>query len=276
MLASLTPMLAGCQSLLPGQREGGGLDLYLLVGQSNMAGRGRVEPQDRRTDPRVQALQADGQWREAVEPLHADRPVVAGVGPGRSFGLAMADSGAGRRIGLVPCAVGGSSIRTWQPGAVFDIEPGRRLRPLDDALQRAAQASPAGRWRGILWHQGESDSNEADAPLYEAQMRQLLLGLRKALGDTQLPVLIGQMGRWPGKPWSAAKLQVDAAHRRVAQTLGRAAFVSAEGLGLHEDGLQVHFDAAGARQLGRRYARALQREVPLAADFVRVPDLHKT
>jgi Carbohydrate esterase, sialic acid-specific acetylesterase len=159
----------------------------------------------------------------------------------------------------VPCAVGGSPIRTWQPGAVFEVEPGRRVHPLDDALQRAAQAGPAGRWCGILWHQGESDGNEVDAPLYEARLRQLLLGLRAALGHAQLPVLIGQMGRWPGKPWTAAKLQVDAAHQRVAKTLGQAAFVGAEGLGVHDDGLQVHFDAAGARELGRRYARALQR-----------------
>lgn len=254
----LASMLGACQSPAPRGEPSAGLDLYLLVGQSNMAGRGHVEPQDRQPDSRVRALSPQGDWREAVDPLHADRPAVAGVGPGRSFGLAMAEAAPGRRIGLVPCAVGGSSIRTWQPGAVFEIEPGRPLRPLDAALQRAAQAGPAGRWCGILWHQGESDSNEADAPLYEARLRQLLSGLRGALGDTQLPVLIGQMGRWPGKPWSAPKLQVDAAHQRVAQTLGHAAFVNADGLGLHEDGLQVHFDAAGARELGRRYALALQ------------------
>ena len=256
----LAAMLGGCQSWVPGRDPGadGALDLYLLVGQSNMAGRGRVEPQDQQADARVVVLRSGGEWRQAMEPLHADKPSVVGVGPGRSFGLAVADRKAGRRIGLVPCAVGGSPIAAWQPGAVFEVEPGRLVHPFDDALLQMAQASAAGRWRGILWHQGESDSNERDAPLYEERLRQLLLRLRAALGDAQLPVLIGQMGRWPGKPWSAAKAQVDAAHQRVAQTLGHAAFVSAEGLGLHADGLQVHFDAAGARELGRRYAAALK------------------
>ena len=257
-------MLGGCQSVVPDGGPGAALDLYLLAGQSNMAGRGRLAPQDQRGDERVVALTPDGRWRIAVEPLHADKPEVAGVGPGRSFGVAAADSAAGRRIGLVPCAVGGSRIAAWQPGAVFEVEAGRSVRPLDETLRRVAQASAAGRWCGILWHQGESDSNERDAPLYEERLRQLLLSLRTVLGDAQLPVLIGQMGRWPGKPWSAAKAQVDAAHQRVAQTLGHAAFVSAEGLGVHADGLQLHFDAAGARELGRRYAEALLRLRPPA------------
>ena len=275
--AVLAPALAGCalpQAPAPSPTFSESLDLYLLAGQSNMAGRGRVEAVDREPPTGLLSLNADAdadvQWQPARDPLHADKPSVAGVGPGRSFGLAMAaqmferrseqlSAQPGRRIGLVPCAVGGSSISTWQPGARFEIEPGRWVQPFDDTLRRMRLASTAGRWRGVLWHQGESDSNERDAPHHERRLRDLIERLRAAAGDAQLPVLIGQMGRWPAKPWSAAKAEVDAVHQRVAQTLGHAAFVSAEGLGLHADGLNVHFDAAGARELGRRYASAMLR-----------------
>jgi hypothetical protein len=55
----------------------------------------------------------------------------------------------------VPCAVGGTSIRLWQPGA-YDTKTD--TRPYDDMLYRVTQAMLHGTLKGILWHQGESDS----------------------------------------------------------------------------------------------------------------------
>jgi len=83
--------------------------LYLLIGQSNMAGRGEVEPEDRVAHPRVLALDRENRWAPAVEPIHFDKP-IAGVGPGRAFGVAMAERDPSVRIGLIPCAAGGSPI----------------------------------------------------------------------------------------------------------------------------------------------------------------------
>ncbi|NIJ52491.1 sialate O-acetylesterase [Dyadobacter arcticus] len=65
--------------------------LYLLAGQSNMAGRGAVEEQDKTTHPRVWVLTKDNIWQLATEPLHFDKPAVIGVGPGFAFAKAMAD-----------------------------------------------------------------------------------------------------------------------------------------------------------------------------------------
>ena len=64
--------------------------LYLLAGQSNMAGRGKVEEQDKQPHPRVLALTKDGTWKPAVAPLHWDKS-VAGVGLGRTFALTRAE-----------------------------------------------------------------------------------------------------------------------------------------------------------------------------------------
>ena len=52
--------------------------LFLLFGQSNMAGRGVVEPEDTKPHPRVLMLSKDGKWVPAVDPMHFDKP-SAGV-----------------------------------------------------------------------------------------------------------------------------------------------------------------------------------------------------
>ena len=102
------------------------MHLFLLVGQSNMAGRGKVEPQDTVPIPRVLMLDRQRTWVPAVDPMHFDKP-VAGVGLGRSFAARIADAHADVTIGLIPAAVGGSPIDAWQPGVLLraDQEPSR-------------------------------------------------------------------------------------------------------------------------------------------------------
>jgi len=231
------------------------MDLYLLAGQSNMAGRGSVEVQDGQVHPGVWSLDRSGLWVPAVDPIHFDKPGVVGVGPGRSFGLAMAAARQQATVGLVPCAVGGTSIALWEPAAYF---ADTAVRPYDDALRRVRLAAPAGNWRGVLWHQGESDCNERAAPLYPARLQRLIERLRADMGNGQrppVPFVIGQMGRWPGRPWTPWHEVVDRAHRDAARTLPAVAFVTADDLGHRGD--HLHFDAAAARELGRRCARAM-------------------
>src|SRR4051812_12518804 len=107
------------------------LDLYLLVGQSNMAGRGAVEPMDKAPHGRVSFLDRLDAWQPAVDPMHHDKPALVGVGPGKTFGEVMAEASPGAHIGLVPCAVGGSSISCWEPGAAHAET---RAHPFDDML----------------------------------------------------------------------------------------------------------------------------------------------
>ena len=84
------------------------LDLYLLMGQSNMAGRGKIGAEDKTPHPRVLVFTLANQWEPAVEPITHDKPRMLGVGPGLAFGKAMAEAEPGVTIGLVPCAVGGT------------------------------------------------------------------------------------------------------------------------------------------------------------------------
>jgi hypothetical protein len=225
--------------------------LFLLVGQSNMAGRGKVTPADREPHPRVLMLDASGAWVPAVDPMHFDKPDAVGVGLGRTFALTLAEQNPGITIGLIPCAVGGSPIDAWRPGEFY---PPTKSHPWDDALRRARQALPAGTLKGILWHQGESDSNAKLAPAYAAKLHDLIGRFRRELGAPEVPFILGQLGRFAGKPWDEWRTQVDAVHRAVPQKVPHTAYVSAEGL--KDKGDLTHFDADSYRELGRRYAAA--------------------
>jgi hypothetical protein len=242
-------LLKSAEPGLPPREE---FHLFLLVGQSNMAGRGAVAEEDREENPRVLMFDKNNRWVAAVDPMHFDKPAVVGVGPGRTFGLELAKAMPGVTIGLIPCAVGGSPIDTWKPGA---RDAPTNTHPWDDAMKRAKAALEAGVLKGILWHQGESDSKAELAGGYEVKLRELVDRFRETLAAPDVPFLAGQMGRFPERPWDEHKLLVNQAHELLPKRVARTAFVSAEGLGHKGD--EVHFDSAAARELGRRYAAAL-------------------
>ncbi|WP_395752436.1 sialate O-acetylesterase [Prosthecobacter sp.] len=224
--------------------------LFLLVGQSNMAGRGVVEAQDKAVNPRVLMLTKEGQWTPAVDPLHFDK-TAAGVGLGKTFGQIIAEASPGVTIGLIPCAVGGSPIDTWKPGAFYS---GTKTHPWDDMVKRVELALPAGTIKGILWHQGESDSNKELAPAYAAKLQDLVKRFRELVKSPDAPFIAGQMGKFEDAPWSPEKEMVDQASRDLTKHVPHTAFVTAEGL--KHKGDKVHFDAAAYRELGKRYAAA--------------------
>ncbi len=224
--------------------------LYLLVGQSNMAGRGNISDADRKPHQRVLMFTKENRWAPAVEPLHFDKP-VAGTGLGRTFGIRIAEAKPHAHIGLIPCAAGGSPIRSWEPGGYHGQT---RSHPWDDAIARAKAAMEHGTLKGILWHQGESDSNPKDAPAYEEKLHDLVARFRKELDAPDVPFIAGQMGIFAERPWSDAKKRVDQAHRELPQKIHNTAFISAEGLGHKGD--KVHFSASSFRTFGHRYAKA--------------------
>jgi hypothetical protein len=238
-------VLAPAQSLPPKEQ----FHLFLLIGQSNMAGRGIVTPADKTPSPRVLMLNQASAWVPAVDPMHFDKPAIAGVGLGRTFGILVAEANPSVTIGLIPCAVGGSPIDTWKPGAYYEAT---KTHPWDDAMRRAKIALRSGTLKGILWHQGESDSSATLAPKYEAKLHDLIARLRSELGAPDVPFLAGQLGRFEESPWNEFRTQVDLAHRSLPGKVARTSFVSSEGL--NHKGDKVHFDADSYRELGRRYA----------------------
>ncbi len=228
-------------------------DVFLLVGQSNMAGRGKVTQADQEPVDGVLMFNADQQWVPAVDPLHFDKPKIAGVGLGRTFGIEIAKASPGKTIGLIPCAVGGTGIDVWIPGA---RDAATNTHPWDDAMVRAKAALKDGSLRGILWHQGESDSNAEKAATYEAKLHDLIARFRDELDAPVVPFIVGQLGVFEGKPWDDAKHVVDKAHQELPSKVKATAFVSADAL--VDGGDKTHFDAESMREFGRRYAAAYQ------------------
>lgn len=249
-LFTVSLFAAPAPSALPAKKD---LHLFILAGQSNMAGRGNVRdltPAEAAPDARILALNTQLEWQPAVDPLHWDK-VGAGVGPGKFFAKLVAAKTPGVTIGLVPTACGGSPISVWQPGKYFDQT---KSRPYDDALVRARRALQDGTLKAILWHQGESDANPQNAPRYEQRLIELIARFRADLGAPDLPFILGQLGQFPGKPWNAHQIEVDRAHQSVAATVKNVRYVSSETLGSIGDNL--HFNTAAHRIFGQRYADA--------------------
>lgn len=224
--------------------------LYLLIGQSNMAGRGKVEKEDTTPHPRVMVLNKEDRWAPAVDPLHFDKS-SAGVGPGLAFGKAMADAHKDATIGLIPCAAGGSPITVWIKDAYWGQT---KSKPYDETLRRVALARQRGVLMGILWHQGESDSKEKESALYAERLADLAARLRRDLDAPKVPIVVGGLSE-PMRSRSEHARTVDKALREFARTDAHAAYVESDKLTLMAD--NTHFDAASAREFGRRYAKAM-------------------
>ena len=227
-----------------------GFDLYLLIGQSNMSGRGKIKTIDRKMHPRVLTLDKDNRWVAAVDPLHFDK-VSAAVGPGLTFGKAMAALDPTVVIGLVPCAVGGTPMVRWQKGA--DL--------YEAAVERARIALADGVFAGALWHQGERDSQfPADAKLYGRRLAKMVRDLRRDLSTPELAVVVAELGRFLDKKHFVKLRTINDALKRLPERVKHTAWVDSAGLEDRGDG--VHLNTESQRELGRRYAEAMARLKP--------------
>lgn len=219
--------------------------LYLLVGQSNMAGRGVITAEyQNSSQPNVLMLDKEGKWVTASHPLHFDKPARAGVGPGLAFGLEMAKADPSVRIGLIPCAVGGTAIESWEPGAKDRVT---EVYPYDDAVARLRTGMKNGVIKGIIWHQGEANSTPERSAGYLEKLGSLIGRLRQVAGDTSLPFVAGELGRYRDN-YHLVNDQLKQLPGKVKNT----ALASSEGL-VHK-GDKTHFDAASATELGKRLA----------------------
>ena len=221
-------------------------DVFLLVGQSNMAGRGVLTDELRLSTARV--LKWDekiGKWVEAVEPIVSDRP-FSGAGLAASFARALADARPERTIGLVPAAEGGSPLERFMPGGDLYAR----------AVERTRTALKAGgELKGILWHQGCADSDSlATATNYAARLSQMVAAFRNDLKAPGVPVVAGELGRYLGQRYAKHYGVVNAQLHEMAKTCPNMAVVSSEGLAAKED--ELHFDTKSLRTFGERYAKA--------------------
>lgn len=248
-----------------------GYDLILLLGQSNMSGRGtgydntRWDP----IDPRIQQYGSTGTYAgvisQAVEPL-AMHDSPSGIGPGFVFARWYLQSvPLNRRVLLVPAAHGGTPLSSnvtplgWRRGVSGNLY----AQALAQAQAALAAAGANSRYVAALWVQGETDGdNAATGPTYQADLDALINGLRTDLGVASLPFILGQMvpDYLPvGTRAPINTVQLGTPSRITGTRVALGPF--AQNLG---DG--NHYSAPGQRILGRRMFDAYRRAVTGTVD----------
>ncbi len=223
---------------------------FLMLGQSNMAGRGFLHEVKPIYNEKIKMLR-NGQWQMMTEPINYDRP-VAGVSLAASFAEEFAKANPHDEIGLIPCAEGGSSLDDWHPqGTLFQ-----------HALSEARFALESSQICGILWHQGESDSHNSLHETYYEKLSLIIETLRKELNLQHVPLMIGELGDFLGKTgfgkYSSEFQEINKQLRRFAHEQQNCYFVSAEGLTPNPDG--IHLNAVSQRKFGFRYYAAFSRK----------------
>lgn len=221
---------------------------FLLIGQSNMAGRGDFGEVPEIVNPNCFMLR-NGRWQPMCEPINPDRPIFGSWHSGVGLSASFADAYANyfhEDVGLIPCADGGTAMCEWVPGEIL----------YDHAVFQASLAQRTSEIAGILWHQGENDSTSYEEVLqYRERFLRMISTMKQQLGlsDT-VPVLIGELGSFVGTAGGGEckyYRQVNEILEKLSQELPCGGFVRADGLTCKDDG--IHFNSASYREFGLRY-----------------------
>ncbi len=238
--------------------------IYICIGQSNMEGNPRAEEQDKTVNPRFVTLQAvdcgenkAGVWRTAVPPLARCN---TGLTPADYFGRTMVQVlPENIKVGVVMVAVAGCSIDLFdkdkfegyigsQADWMKNIVKEYGGNPYAKLIELCKKAQQDGVIKGILLHQGETNTNDENWPANVKKVYDNILSdLNIEAGS--IPLLVGEVV-------PADQGGVCAGHNNIIQklpaTLPQALVVPAYGCECGRD--HLHFSAKGSRELGRRYA----------------------
>ena len=240
--------------------------IYLCFGQSNMEGQGAIGEKDQTVDSRFKVLQAldcanfdaeKGVWRDAVPPLFH---CYSGLSPADYFGRTMAlnlpDS---IRIGVICVAIGGCDIRifdkdihekyhkTYNEKWFTDKVKSYNYNPYQHMIELAKQAQKNGVIKGILLHQGETNTGDEMWPQYVKKVYgDILTDL--SLNPELTPILAGEV---VGEEQNGKCARMNPIIRTLPDVIPTAHVISSKNCEIKED--NVHFNAAVYRELGKRY-----------------------
>lgn len=219
---------------------------FLMLGQSNMAGRGFINEVPQIYNERIQMLR-NGRWQMMTEPINYDRP-VSGISLAGSFADTWCSQNKEDTIGLIPCAEGGSSLDDWDIDKVL----------FRHAINEAKFAMESSELVGILWHQGENDSFNGNYKVYYKKLLLIIETLIKELNCPDVPIIIGGLPDFLGKEGFGKNCTeyelINKELERFAFEQDNCYFVTAAELTSNPDG--IHIDAISQRKFGLRYFEA--------------------
>jgi hypothetical protein len=272
--ASGTAYLAAPSTRAFGLQQTAGPDpnfhVYLAFGQSNMEGFPGIEPQDKSgVDPRFRMLAAvdfenpgrqKGEWYDAAPPLCRSS---TGLCPADYFGRTLVSRMPDRiTIGVINVAVAGCKIElfdkdTYQTYAataaswMTNIITQYGGNPYQRLVDMAKLAQEKGVIKGILLHQGESNTNDSQWPNKVGKIyRDLIRDLN--LKAEAMPLLAGETVHADQRGATAGMNTIIAELPKVVPS---SHVISSKGCECRSD--RLHFTGAGYRELGKRYAEKM-------------------
>jgi len=205
--------------------------IYLAFGQSNMEGQGLIEQIDQKVNARFQVMQAldcpelarvKGAWRKAIPPLCQ---CYSGLGPMDYFGRTMvSELRDSITIGVINISVAGCDIRLFDKDIyrgyldthneewVLNKAEGYGANPYKHHIELAMLAQMDGVIRGILIHQGETNTGDEQWPSFVQKIYTDLLN-DLSLSAEQVPILAGEVVSGEASYCSKMKCH----HRSLAQ-----------------------------------------------------------
>ena len=244
LLAALAVIAWTAQPLSGGKKAEQGYDVYLLIGQSNMAGRGKLLPKDYKEKLKgIYLLDDEGKPVPATHPFNQYSSIrkdmkMQQMNPGYGFAKKMRKYNRKRRILLVCNPRGGTSILEWAPGKKYYTE----------AVRRCKEGMQYGELKGILWHQGCADARKR-CDVYLDLLSTMVDSLRTDLGAGEVPFIAGELAYWR-KTSPAFNEMIHGISDRIPNS----GWVSAEGCTPLKDETDPHFSRDGQILLGTRYA----------------------
>lgn len=225
--------------------------LYIMAGQSNMAGRGFVQPQDTLISKQVLVLNKNNEWVYAKEPLHYYEPSLTGLDCGLSFGKKLSTSyGKKITIGLIPCAIGGSSIEQWLYDSTY-----RGLTLYTNLVNKIKAAMPYGTIKGMIWHQGESNSGRFSYRSYKQKLESLFTKIRKDVGNDDMPIFMGEISSFLNRVTNPKADSVNRDMHLLASEKTNMFVIKTADLTPKAD--TIHFDSRSQRIMGERFAESV-------------------
>ena len=232
-------------------------DIFLLLGQANMAGRGEMISGDEGViDNNLYLLDGKGQVELATNPLNRYSTIKKdgakqGVGPGHSFGKMIAQA-TGHKVLLVVNARGGSKLSEWQRGSDAGY--------FEESVRRARQAiAHGGKVKAILWHHGEVDCRDTT---YLSNLALMVNDMRAELCDDQLPFIACELA-----PWRDASKGFNKRLPKITEYISNSSYITAQDCSMLTDKKDPNFGREGQMYLGERYAAKVLRMCYIRPDF---------
>lgn len=224
------------------------LDLYLCIGQSNMAGRGYM---DENSGDGIELensflLTPQCRFEQSANPMNKYSSIrkelsLQQISPAWGFAKYLNDHLPEVKTGVVVNAKGGSAIEEWQKGQAL----------YESTVERMLDALKWGDLKAIIWHQGESNTSEAKVKAYPHLLREMVESFRRDLSSPDAWFLAGELIH----TWSNSE-RFNSMLREISSFVPAADWVSAANLMPRAEG-DVHFDRSSTIELGERYAKKI-------------------